>query len=116
MRERTKFDVLKDGEWLSFNLGQLVMLEQRTQKSVSELYNQTANGNLTLFTALQIISVGLEDCRGNMPTEKALMEEMEKKIDRGEFRITNLNVTILKALTDSGVFTGKKQNKEVKKE
>jgi hypothetical protein len=96
-----------DNDYLYFSLEDLIKLEKITGKTVIEIWDDSNNGKFGLTMIAQGLLIGLADCRKGL-TEGEVLRELAKAAENGT-SIVKFITPIFLALTESGIFGGKKQ-------
>ena len=96
-----------DNDYLYFSLEDLIKLEKITGKTVIEIWDNSNNGKFGLTMIAQGLLIGLADCRKGL-TESEVLRELAKAAENGT-SIVQFITPIFRALTESGIFGGKKQ-------
>lgn len=106
MKKTVPFKAFGQDDYLYFDIGKLVQLEQLTGKTVIELWDASNSGKFGVDLIVKCLTVGLIDCRQNI-TEKQVMAEMGDAFEKGESLVSFIT-PIFSALIESGIFGGKK--------
>lgn len=107
MKKTVPFKAFGGDDYLYFDIGKLVQLEQLTGKTVIELWDASNSGKFGVELIVKCLVVGLLDCRQNI-TEKQIMGEMSDAFEKGESLVSFIT-PIFEALIESGIFGSKKE-------
>lgn len=107
MKKTVPFKAFGQDDYLYFDIGKLVQLEQVTGKTVIELWDCSNNGKFGIDLIVKCLAIGLLDCRQNI-TEKQVMAEMSDAFEKGESLVSFIT-PIFSALIESGIFGTKKE-------
>lgn len=96
--KKIEFDVFAEGQYLYFDIGRLIQIENQTHKSAIDLITKQ---DLSFGFLTVLLSIGLR--QHGLKTPQWYAEKLSEKFSRFELTIDDIAVPLAKAIIGTGI-------------